>query len=300
MIAWRKFAVLACLVSSALFLGAALKVLAVAETVTTTVGISVQIGDVSPAPSPTPSPGQGSGDEVIIPLRDEATIVMEGFTSPNSFLSFLRNGSIMGTGLSDNGGKFVKTIKTESGNAVFAVWARDSSFLISQTSNFSLTLPGRATTTVKDIFISPTIKLLNTASYRGIPQRFAGSSFPGADIYFIVDDEQNGLIKTDSNGNWEHVLLTKSLNEGLYKIKVRGRLPDRGLLSPLSEEISINLQKMPKRGDCNADGKVSVTDLSIILFYWHRQNPENSCSDLNFDATVDIADISILMYLWTG
>ncbi len=296
----HKFAVLAVLIL--VFMAGAFTALALPEAVTSTVGISVQIG---PTPSeetvsPSPSSGPGSGDEIIIPLRGEATIVMEGFTSPNALLTFLRNGSVVATNLADKDGKFKGAIKTESGNATFGIWARDSLLLTTQTSNFSLTLPDRTTTTVKDIFLSPTIKILNSASYQGVPQRFSGSSFPDADIYIVVNNEQKELIKTDQDGNWNYSFITRSLNEGPYNVKVRGRIPNLGFISPFSEEISMELKKMPKKSDCNADGEVNIADLSIILYYWHKINPSNSCSDLNSDGVVDIADISVLMYLWTG
>jgi hypothetical protein len=48
--------------------------------------------------------------------------------------------------------------------------------------------------------------------------------------------------------------------------------------------------------DLNRDGKVDITDLSILLYNWGK--PKNALADLNHDARVNITDFSILLYYW--
>lgn len=50
-------------------------------------------------------------------------------------------------------------------------------------------------------------------------------------------------------------------------------------------------------GDINGDGRVNVTDLSILLSNW---STSNAGSDINKDGTVNIFDLSILLSRWTG
>lgn len=52
--------------------------------------------------------------------------------------------------------------------------------------------------------------------------------------------------------------------------------------------------------DCNADGRVDIVDLSIMLFYYERPPPFPPCTDLNLDGFVNFTDVSILMFYWTG
>ena len=47
-----------------------------------------------------------------------------------------------------------------------------------------------------------------------------------------------------------------------------------------------------KTGDINGDGKVNITDLSLLLSAW---GTNNTAADLNKSGKVDIADLSILL-----
>jgi len=49
--------------------------------------------------------------------------------------------------------------------------------------------------------------------------------------------------------------------------------------------------------DLNHDGRVNITDFSILLYYW---GTNNACADQNHDGTVDLTDFSIMMFYWTG
>src|SRR3989344_5603729 len=118
------------------------------------VGVTVEIPESAvppPAPAPAPAPSPGGGGGIILPLRGPATIVFQGFAYPDAFLTFERNGSIIGTDRAGSDGRFSKSIRTDSGEALYGVSARDALGLRSPTSNFSLTLLPQATTTLQDI-----------------------------------------------------------------------------------------------------------------------------------------------------
>ena len=49
--------------------------------------------------------------------------------------------------------------------------------------------------------------------------------------------------------------------------------------------------------DLNKDGRVNLTDFSILLYYW---GTDNACADQNQNGIVDLVDFSIMMFYWTG
>jgi hypothetical protein len=50
-------------------------------------------------------------------------------------------------------------------------------------------------------------------------------------------------------------------------------------------------------GDANADGKVNVTDLSLLLSHWATTYAP---TDFNHDGTTNVTDLSLLLSHWTG
>lgn len=53
-----------------------------------------------------------------------------------------------------------------------------------------------------------------------------------------------------------------------------------------------------KQGDLNNDGRVTITDLSILLSNWSRTSPTAAQGDINGDGRVNITDLSILLSRW--
>ncbi|MBI4136023.1 MAG: hypothetical protein HY481_00520 [Candidatus Vogelbacteria bacterium] len=52
-----------------------------------------------------------------------------------------------------------------------------------------------------------------------------------------------------------------------------------------------------KNPDLNGDGRVNLTDLSILLYHYEKPNPPAQY-DLNDDGLVNLTDLSILFYSW--
>jgi hypothetical protein len=55
-----------------------------------------------------------------------------------------------------------------------------------------------------------------------------------------------------------------------------------------------------KRSDINCDGRINLTDFSILLYFWEATNPLNKAVDINNDQVVNLTDFSILLFDWTG
>lgn len=53
------------------------------------------------------------------------------------------------------------------------------------------------------------------------------------------------------------------------------------------------------QADLNCDGKVDITDFSIMLSYWHTSAPyKNPRVDIKHNGKLDLSDFSILLYYW--
>ncbi len=52
--------------------------------------------------------------------------------------------------------------------------------------------------------------------------------------------------------------------------------------------------------DFNGDNRIDIVDLSILLYYYHKNDMLALRHDLNHDKIVDFPDVSILMFYWTG
>lgn len=66
----------------------------------------------------------------------------------------------------------------------------------------------------------------------------------------------------------------------------------------LSTTIGGSYKLLPKQGDASGDGRVSITDLSIVLSTWG--STIDLRADFNGNGKVDITDLSILLSKWEG
>ena len=118
-------------------------------------------------------------------------------------------------------------------------------------------------------------------------------------------------------GLWSYSVNSKILGRGEHAAKSQTKTAD-GLISPFSETLAfivgnadtafgkIRSATSPRsvpagtKGDVNGDGRVNITDFSILLFFWGQQNPKNAAADINGDGIVNIFDFSIMLFWWSG
>jgi hypothetical protein len=128
---------------------------------------------------------------------------------------------------------------------------------------------------------------------------------PGSTVRVIVSRKIGSLLSqvsatsaSTTESVWRDVVPGTRIAEGSYVIQARGELDDK--VSPLSPPLAIGLgepEQCSIPGDINCDGKVNLTDFSIMLSAWLTTDPD---SDINDDGTVNLADFSILLFNWTG
>lgn len=71
-----------------------------------------------------------------------------------------------------------------------------------------------------------------------------------------------------------------------------------GLTLTTAKPLGTPLDCSTRRADLNCDGRVNLTDFSILMYNWGgpKNNPR---SDINSDSKVNLTDFSILLYNWT-
>lgn len=270
-------------------------------------GVSITIEGAAPPAPPIPPVGLGPSGGFPTPL---VTVVLEGFTYPNSLVTFVKNGVVVGNTVSDQQGYFEKEISTTPDIVTFGAWARDGFGLNSQTTNVIISINTATKTTISNIMASPTITADRSSLTQGEKMRVYGSSVPGSLVRIVNNYALNQTlppIKVDSEGHWEYNISTLDLQPGDYSIKAISQLQDKGLISPFSQDLIFNVQEKQCYGsDLSNDGKVDVADFSILMFYWNKSlvtmenKPVNGCADVNGDGFIGLVDFSIMMYKWNA
>ena len=195
----------------------------------------------------------------------------------------------------------------------FGIWSEDS--LKRRSSTFSTTfwLEANTQTTISDIILTPTISVTNSAVTAGQMLEVSGQTVPESNVEAWLYPEKNikvldlEIVKkiglSSKNGDWSLYLDTKDLDDGAYLVKARTTINGKGT-SDFGKILKISIGAAPivkesvcSGADLNLDGKVNLTDFSILLYHW---GGSNECADQNHDGIVNLTDFSIMMFHWTG
>lgn len=247
------------------------------------------------------------------PLPGAPGVILKGWGFPMSFVQILQDGDPIGWTNSTISGEFAVFMEElDRGMYTFGVWSNDLESRKSGTYSTTFWIENGTQTTVTDIVIPPTfvITTLNTASLQA-----SGYSTPGASVEIWVYKRIIGPVdesKVDKfysivsdDGKWSSNIDLSSKDNGEYYIKARTVIES---LSPGEFSQTISFMKTGEvleeeeggicaGADLNKDGKVNITDFSILLYYW---GTDNACADQNSSGNVDLTDFSIMMYYWTG
>ncbi len=258
--------------------------------------------------------GVGTGEYLPNPpLPENPDVILEGWAYPYSQVILLLDGQEKQNVITDSNGAFSFGLdELTQGVYTFGIRAKDSDGLESIVNNSTFYIQEGTKTVVSDIFLSPTISLSQDTVEPGAVIGASGQTRPGSTIeIWLYPDKSNlsnnEIIKAekevDSSGKWQVFINTTNLSSGTYKIKARASYEEIGY-SEFSQELSIGIGETPTKeegkcpgADLNHDGKVNITDFSILLYYW---NSNNACADQNHDGSVNLIDFSIMMYYWTG
>lgn len=257
--------------------------------------------------------GSSSGGSYSSPPSSTGTttVILKGLAYPSSTVTVLKDGAVVANTTADPGAQFSVSI-TGLGTGIysFSLYALDINGNKSPTLSFFQSLTNGSSTTVDNLFLGPSIGVSHTEIKQGDTITIFGYTAPQSDVSVFVNSPQAFVEKITANaiGAWVKAFNTSVLEVGGHHTKSQSAKVN--LLSEYSQTVaftvgSASIKAAPKSGTCqiadmNCNGRVGLTDLSIILYNYNKPTLTNLRADLNKDGVVNLTDFSILLYYWTG
>jgi hypothetical protein len=265
-------------------------------------------------PGGTPGSGSGGGSpggtSGYSPGSEESAstkVVAMGKAYPHADVHILIDGRVVGIVTADAKADFYfETTDVTPGVASFGFWSEDPTGLKSTLLSLTFRVIYGAVTTITGVYLSPTIDVSKKSVRQGEEVKIYGHAAPTTEILVHINSEQEYIEQTNSKdtGEWELVFDTSPLEvdfhtaKALFQVNVEGNI----IKSAFSRAVSFHVGKVGGEAACpgadlNADGRVNLTDFSILLYWW---DTDNECADQDQSGNVDLVDFSIMMYYWTG
>ncbi len=246
------------------------------------------------------------------PLPSSPVVTFTGYAYPNSKVVLLQDGVEVQTVIAAADSTFTFDIyDLDKGVYTFGLWAEDELKRHSAVQSFTFWIDEGTKTEIYRVIIPPTIAIKDKYVDIGEVVDISGQSAKSATIESWLYPKKDGAVSdseiikkkgiTDTVGFWSLLMDTNDLTSGIYRVKVHSSI-DGEVFSNFSQSIDISVGGAELKSGCpgadlNKDGKVNITDFSILLYHW---GTGDSCADQNADGTVNITDFSIMLYYWTG
>jgi len=252
------------------------------------------------------SGGGGGGGGAQVPLGD-TVVAVRGLGYPGQVLNFILDTRNVGTIRAGSDGRFEFSASASPGTATLGVWANDTAGTRSITLNNTFDVTQGAVTNVSGVILPPTIRVGTQNPTPGTPLVISGQAVPNATIELHFNNSE--IVATTSsgaNGQYSLNFNTAQLRIAEYALKARsvtGRAPlfNQSAFSS-SLQIFNGVDGRPNTpSDLNRDGRVNLTDFSILIFWWGTAGGNsNPPADINGNGRVGLEDFSILLFNWTG
>ncbi len=240
----------------------------------------------------------------------DAQVKITGFTAPRSVVTALVDGKISQTANADANGAFSVTITAIARGAyTFGIYSTDANKIKSSTFSTSFTVTGARESALSNIFIAPTVQAAPDPVTPGQMVTLSGFAVPNAVVTIEnLKDGNTGTLKqftaqSSASGAWSVTVDTTGYQSGTYKARAKV-VTTAGISSSFSNYTVYGIGQSATKtlnSDLNRDGKVNLTDFSILLFWWNSNGGTSDPSaDINGDAKVNLTDFSILLFNWTG
>lgn len=222
----------------------------------------------------------------------------------------LVDGDIAKTATADNSGQYNVMIDAIARGAyTFGVYATDVAGVKSSTFSTSFTVAGARSSALSNINIPPSILITPNPVNPGQTLTVSGYTLPNSKVSLENEKEKNTASRKSftataaSNGSWSVVIDTAQFSNGTYR--ARAKAEQDVLVTNFSQYTLYGVGTTAKVGssnsDLNTDGKVNLTDFSILLYWWNSAGGDsNPPADISQDGKVNLTDFSILLFNWTG
>jgi hypothetical protein len=240
----------------------------------------------------------------------DGRVIVTGYAFPKSKVVVLVDGFSAEEVTSDTAGKFTATIdEIARGAYTFGVYGVDKNGVKSSTFSTTFTVTGSLGSTLSNINVMPSIKVVPDPVQPNSTLTVSGYSIPNAVVTIENQNDKSSIsLKTftansDSNGAWSTEISSQGFSQGTYKVRAKAK-QDTGVSTNFSGYTYYGVGQpsdTPRSSDLNRDGKVNLTDFSILLFWWGTAGgASNPPADINRDGKVSLTDFSILIFNWTG
>ncbi len=241
----------------------------------------------------------------------DGRVIVSGVAFPQAEVVVLADGKEAGrVRVSGDGSYSITLDKIARGTYTFGIYALDPKGVKTTTFNTSFTVSGARAVALSNINLPPSLKVSPDPVNPGGMVKFSGYTMPEVEIEIEnIKDKATGApttLKTVSgkDGTWSVDLSTAGFSVGTYKVRVKANGANGAIGANFSDYIlyGVGQQAVSSRpADLNRDGKVNLTDFSILLFWWNTDGGTSDPSaDINSDKKVNLSDFSILLFNWTG
>ncbi len=259
------------------------------------------------------SEGGGGFESSNAPYRSgDGRVTISGYAFPNSSVTILVDGVSAATTRANTSGTFEVTIdEIARGPYTFGVYATDAAGVKSSTFSTSFTVTGARTSSLSNINLAPSIKVTPDPVDPGATLTISGYALANSTV--TIENSKKGSAASKqtftatagSTGAWTLTVSTSGFSQGTYQVRAKS-VQTTGLLlsSGFSNYTTYGVGQAAERplsADLNRDGKVNLTDFSILLFWWNSDGGDSDPSaDINQDGKVNLTDFSIQLFNWTG
>ncbi len=239
--------------------------------------------------------------------EEETKVVAKGKSYPHADVHILVDGRVVGiVGTDAKANFYFETSEITPGVSSFGFWSEDKDGLKSTLLTLTFRVISGAVTTISGIYLSPTIDTDKKSVRQGEDITIFGQTVPETEVYIHINSDNEIVEMTNSkeSGEWKLIFNTMPLEEDFHTAKALFQVETEGniIKSAFSKSVGFYIGRLGgepvcPEGDLNGDGRVNLTDFSILMYYW---GTDNACADQDQNGIVDLVDFSIMMYYWTG
>ncbi len=234
-----------------------------------------------------------SGDVTVTATVPDSTATFSGYAPGSSVVTIKDNTVAAGSTTTNPSGTFSKTVVSTPGSHDFALYFTDTSGRNTPETIFSgVNLPFHTDTPVNDVHLPPTIELSRSSITNGEGINIFGQAAPGSTVHVILNGTE--IFSSVLSSSDYSFLVNSGYSVGsnsVHTFLTRSGLADS--IDSFSQNFDVS---NCRRSDLNCDGRVNLTDFSILMYWWDTSGPTG---DTNGDGRVGLIDFSIMLFDWT-